>query len=121
MPVLDLSQTPFYVNKDIHGQGGDYRGEIDEIKIYNYVLSEQEIREKMHIIQHAPMDEIGLVSYVQFNKYNENNGDVYELKRPSLISLPRGLNSLVTSTAPVATGVAETKTNINSFRALFIL
>lgn len=115
MPVLDLSQTPFYVNKDIHGQGGDYRGEIDEIKIYNYVLSEQEIREKMHIIQHAPMDEIGLVSYVQFNKYNENNGDVYELKRPSLISLPRGLNSLVTSTAPVATGVAETKTNINSF------
>ena len=51
MPVLDLSNTPFYINKDIHNQGGDYKGEIDEIKIYNYALTQNEVREKMHLIQ----------------------------------------------------------------------
>ena len=39
MPVIDLSLSPFYVNKDIHGQGGMYKGAIDEIKFYDYTLS----------------------------------------------------------------------------------
>lgn len=46
MPAIDLSQTPFYINRDIHNQGGYYNGEIDEIKIYNYTLTETEVREK---------------------------------------------------------------------------
>ncbi|WP_143773993.1 LamG domain-containing protein, partial [Niastella vici] len=51
MPVLDLSQQAFYVNLDIHAQGVAYKGAIDEIKFYNYALSQNEVREKMHLIQ----------------------------------------------------------------------
>ena len=71
MPVIDLSQSPFYINKDIHGQGGNYKGEIDEVKFYNYALSQDEVREKMHLIQSNGLAEQGLIKYVQFNAHKE--------------------------------------------------
>ena len=41
MPVIDLSQTPFYLNFDaVIGQGSNYNGKVDEVKFYNYALSQ---------------------------------------------------------------------------------
>ena len=107
MPVLDLSQSAFIINLDLHAQTGDYRGEIDEVKIYNYTLSEEEVREKMHLIQQKPLEELGLVKYVQFNNVDPSEGIIYELISPTKISIPGGPSNIVNSTAPVATGYVQ--------------
>ena len=101
MPKIDLSQSPFYINKDIHNQGGYFNGTIDEVKIYNYSLSQTDVREKMHIIQKDGISEKGLLKYLQFNKYNGSS--VYELINSSRIDM--AVNNLVNSSAPVGTGV----------------
>ena len=113
MASIDLSQAPFYINRDIHGQGGDYKGLIDEVKIYNYALSESEIREKMHLIQSNGAQETGLLKYVQFNFIDSNNVSVYELISGKQVSLP-GYQVLVNSDAPVATGTVFRKSGINT-------
>ena len=110
MPKLDLSQSAFIINLDLHGQAGDYKGEIDEVKIYNYTLSETEIREKMHLIYQNPFEENGLVSYVQFNKVDTTAANIYELIKPTKIGLPGGPNNIIPSSAPVATGTVERQT-----------
>lgn len=113
MPVIDLSISPFYINRDIHGQGVDYNGQIDEVKIYNYTLSQNEVREKMHLIQSNPLEEAGLLKYLQFNTFDQDNNGVYELVKGSPVSLPSA-SSLVTSTAPVATGTSYRIPNVNA-------
>lgn len=113
MAVIDLSTSPFYINRDIHNQGGDYKGEIDEVKIYNYALSQNEVREKMHLIQRNGMAESGLLKYVQFNKIDPNNSSVYELVSGKSISLP-DTNVLIGSMAPVATGSSFRKATVNT-------
>lgn len=100
MPIIDLSQSPFYINKDVHNQGGYYKGIIDEVKIYNYNLTETELREKMHLIQVNGLSEKGLLKYVQFNKYSSNT--VYELVNGSQISVLSKF--IVKSTAPIGSG-----------------
>ena len=108
MSAIDLSQTPFYINKDIHNQGGDYKGEIDEIKIYNYALSQNEVREKMHLIQSNGIGETGLLKYVQFNAMDAQSNAVYELVGGSAVNLP-GASVLLPSGAPVGKGVSFRK------------
>jgi len=113
MPVIDLSKSSFYVNLDAqNGQGSKYKGEIDEIKFYNYTLSQDEVRAKMHLIQKPALAETGLLKYFQFNQYNAGSGSVYDLVT--------GYNSAIaptfitTSTAPVATGVSYKSATVNA-------
>jgi hypothetical protein len=101
MPKIDLSQTPFYINKDIHNQGGYFSGILDEIKIYNYSLSVAEVREKMHLIQKDGINEKGLLKYLQFNKYNGTS--LYELVNNTRIDM--SANNIVKSTVPIGLGV----------------
>jgi photosystem II stability/assembly factor-like uncharacterized protein len=108
MAALDLSQTPFYINKDIHNQGGDYKGEIDEIKIYNYALTQNEVREKMHLIQNEGIAETGLIKYVQFNSMDAQSNNVYELVNGTAVTIP-GNNVLLSSGAPVGKGISFRK------------
>lgn len=108
MSAIDLSQTPFYVNKDIHNQGGDFKGEIDEIKIYNYVLTQNEVREKMHLIHSQGIAEPGLLKYVQFNKIDQQSNSVYELVSGTPVVLP-STSVLKVSGAPVGKGVSFRK------------
>jgi hypothetical protein len=103
MPVINLSQHPFYVNRDIHAQGGAYKGAIDEIKFYNYALSQNEVREKMHLIQNNATAETGLLKYFQFNQYDSATGTVPDLMSDFKATIPNG-SFIVPSTAPVATG-----------------
>ncbi len=112
MPVLDLSQTPFYVNADIHNQGGRYKGQIEEIKFYDYTLNQDEVREKMHLIQNEPQLEKGLVKYFQFNKYDPISETVYDALSGDKSDIPTA--NIVASTAPIGTGTFSRKTNVNS-------
>ena len=105
MPVIDLSKSAFYINRDIHNQGGYYNGQIDEVKIYNYTLSQNEIRQKMHLIQTNGIAERGLLKYLQFNEFDANTGCVYELINGNSATLSSAA-SLAVSTAPVATGTS---------------
>jgi len=104
MPKIDLSQTPFYINRDIHGQEGDFNGQIDEVKFYNYALSKDEVREKMHLIAEPSVGEMGLISYYQFNQYEPKSSVVYDVISKFPASVPAG--SITISTAPIATGTS---------------
>jgi photosystem II stability/assembly factor-like uncharacterized protein len=114
MPAIDLSQTPFYINRDIHNQGGYYNGEIDEIKIYNYTLSETEVREKMHLIPTNPILENGLIKYCQFNYIDSTSLTAYELINKIRLSLPDTSYINKQSEVPVGPGKVFTFSNINS-------
>ncbi len=112
MPVLDLSKSPFYLNPDLHGQGGNFIGLIDEVKIYNYTLSQNEVREKMHLIQNPAAAETGLVKYIQFNQFEPFSSIVYDALNSYPIQLVA--NNILPSTAPVSTGSVFRKSSVNS-------
>ncbi|MCD6010284.1 MAG: putative glycoside hydrolase precursor [Flavipsychrobacter sp.] len=120
MPVIDLSQSPFLANLDVHsGQGSKYNGKIDEVKIYNYALSKDEVREKMHLIT-DPATETGLIKYFQFNQYDAMNGNLYDVKA-NFNTFVSSAN-IVTSTAPVSSGrvyrnASVTGAGLNTFGA----
>ncbi len=120
MPVIDLSQSPFIINFDDHpGQGSKYNGKIDEVKFYNYALSQNEVREKMHLIPN-PATETGLLKYFQFNQYDIVSGNLYDVKANFNTFVPSA--NIVTSTAPVGTGrvlrnPAVNTGGLNSFSA----
>lgn len=114
MQPINLSQSPFFINRDIHNQGGYYKGEIDEVKIYNYALSESEIREKMHLVQNNPLTENGLLKYCQFNQYDEASSISYELIDKNRLNIPDISYMNYNSETPVGPGNAYTLTNVNS-------
>jgi photosystem II stability/assembly factor-like uncharacterized protein len=102
MPPIDLSRSPFVLNLDVHnGQGSRFNGKIDEVKFYNYALSQEEVREKMHLIPNTAI-ETGLIKYYQFNQYDMLGGRLYDLKNNFSVPVPAEI--IVTSSAPVATG-----------------
>ena len=114
MPVIDLSRSTFFINRDIHNQGGYYNGEIDEVKIYNYALTEKEVREKMHIIQQSPLSETGILKYCQFNQFDETSGISYELVDKKRLTIPDASYINYNSEVPVGTGDVFTIPNVNS-------
>ncbi len=102
MPVIDLSQSPFVLNLDSHeGQGSKFKGKIDEVKFYNYALSQAEVREKMHLIT-DPSTETGLLKYFQFNQFDTSTGTLFDVVTGFNASVPAA--NIVASTAPVSTG-----------------
>jgi hypothetical protein len=112
MPAIDLSQSPFMLNFDDHpGQGSKYNGKIDEVKFYNYALSQNEVREKMHLIT-DPATETGLIKYFQFNQYDALSGNLYDVKANFNTFVPSA--NIVPSTAPVGTGRVLRIPTVNS-------
>jgi len=113
MPIIDLSQSAFYANFDaVRGQGSAYKGLIDEIKFYNYALSQNEVREKMHIIQQNAPAEVGLLKYVQFNNFDTISETAYDVISGYRINVP--ITKLAKSTAPISTGTVYRKPLVNS-------
>ena len=121
MPVIDLSQTPFYINLDAQeGQGSGYNGNVDEVKFYNYALTQEEVRQKMHLIQNPAAAESGLLRYFQFNQYDLTTGLLHDAFGSSATEVPA--TYIVPSTAPIATGTvysnrAVVSAGLNSFPA----
>ena len=98
---FDLSSTPFEIGGPVYGQGGTFNGEMEEFKLFKKALSQNEIREQMHLIDKDPSDD--LVLYYQFNESDpaliyDKAGQSHGLSGPS---------QLVTSNAVIATGVSD--------------
>ena len=110
--AVDFSQSPFYFNNDIHNQGGNFHGQIDELAFYNYALTQEEIREKRHLIKN-PMTENGLVTYYQINQYDADQSALYEVIGGHQATV---LNSLIdeVSPIPVATGAVARLENVGN-------
>ncbi len=81
-----------------------FRGEIDEVRIYDRSLNKTEIRELMHLTQ-RPDDEPNLVGYWQFNRAAGQVTDRAGINHANLI----GGATRVPSLAPVGAGVSAVK------------
>jgi photosystem II stability/assembly factor-like uncharacterized protein len=100
--------TPLYFGWDTNSSARRFTGEIDEVTIWNKALSQNEVRELMHLT-HLPADQPNLVSYYQFN---EPSGQI--LDRVSTRHAPMGGSAeRVISSAPVGGGTSARMT-VNS-------
>lgn len=105
--VIDLDKTPFTIGNGVPGQGGTFNGQMDEFKIYRRVLSQNEIREQMHLITNY--NDPDQVLYYQFNELNPSV--VYD--RIGVIHGLNGSSPLVKSTVAAGPGVSD-RLSINS-------
>jgi concanavalin A-like lectin/glucanase superfamily protein/type IX secretion system substrate protein/PKD domain-containing protein len=101
--AVDFSQSPFYINNDIHNQGGNFHGQIDEVAFYNYALTQEEVREKRHLVKNPEMEE-GLVTYYQFNQYDVSESSLYEVIGGHQSTV---INSLIDNNSPIPVATGE--------------
>jgi photosystem II stability/assembly factor-like uncharacterized protein len=101
--LIDLSKSAWIVGED-GGSNRNFNGEIDELCVYNRPLSQDEVREKMHLTR-STLDS-GLVGYYQFN---ESSSSVFYNKVEGGSNMSNVSGGHVVSTAPVASGVAVRK------------
>lgn len=106
----DLGLYPLFINADIHGQGGSFKGLIDEIAIYNAALSQDSVRASMHLTKRGT--EPNLLAYYQFNQYANNK--VFEPIKG--YDIPNVASSLIQpiSNAPVASGTSQIYSGSNT-------
>ena len=107
---VDFSQRNFAINEDIHAQGGNLSGEIDEIVFYNSALNLTQIREKMHLTKNE--SEPNLVHYIQFNQYSEGSKTLNAAIGSCSSNV--SINKFYNSDAPVGQGISYTLNNVNS-------
>jgi hypothetical protein len=107
---VDFSQRNFAINEDIHAQGGNLSGEIDEIAFYNLALNLTQIREKMHLTKNE--SEPNLVHYIQFNQYSEGSKTLNAAIGSCSSNV--SINKFYNSDAPVGQGISYTLNNVNS-------
>lgn len=101
---FDLSSTPFEIGGGLPGQGGNFRGQIEELRFYRRALTIDEVRQSMHLI---PTDTaMGLVALYQFNELSPER--LYD-RTGSAHSTNSG-GTQVVSTAPVAVGTSDVTT-----------
>jgi hypothetical protein len=116
---IPLTGTPHttQANNDLLTIGRDYnsfarffKGKIDEVRIWNVVRTEQQIRENMHLTLKG--NEPGLVSYYQFNEGTGTSGDYTAEKihnnRGTLVDFAE--SDWVPSTLSAGGGVSSTQT-----------
>jgi photosystem II stability/assembly factor-like uncharacterized protein len=99
---VEAFDSPLTVGRDPYGSSRTFTGLVDEVCIYNRALSQNEIRELMHLTRKPSMDST-LVTYLQFN---ESNGVAYDKSGINHISLAGGAGR-TTSTAPVGGGNSQ--------------
>lgn len=107
-----LAAGDFYsavsIGADLNGGDRFFKGWIDEACIYNRSLSQNEIREIMHLTRtHTAVD--GLVSYYQFNDGSDKIFD----RQGSNHGTISGTATLAPSYAPVGPGFSK-RLNLNS-------
>jgi photosystem II stability/assembly factor-like uncharacterized protein/PKD repeat protein len=97
---FDLSHTPFEIGGGLPGQGGNFRGEIEELKVYNRALAQNEIREQMHLIRGEKGGEEP-IAYYQFNETQENT--IFD-RSSGTAHAANGGGYHIASTAPIGRG-----------------
>ncbi|MBS1537247.1 MAG: T9SS type A sorting domain-containing protein [Bacteroidetes bacterium] len=99
---FDLSHTPFEIGGGLPGQGGNFRGEIEELKVYNRALPQDEIREQMHLIRGEKSGEEP-IAYYQFNETQENT--IFD-RSTKTAHVANGGGIHIASTAPIGRGTS---------------
>ena len=99
--VISFTES-FYAGKDANFDNRYFKGQLDEICFFNRALTQNEIREQMHLVKNAAADNT-LIHYYQFN---ENSGAVAYDKAGSN-HLKTGGATYTTSTMPVGGGVSK--------------
>ncbi len=94
--------TPLLLGWDPNSNARRLNGLIDEVAIWNKALTQEEIRELMHLTK-IPAEQPDLVSYYQFN---ETTGQVMDRTGVRHLSLT-GTAGRTTSTAPLGGGVSS--------------
>lgn len=82
-----------------------FPGDLDEVSLWNRVLTQAEIRQRRHLVRSG--NESGLAAYVQFN---ESGTAATEALRGTVGTLQGAGAALVASTAPVGSGTSSTQT-----------
>lgn len=91
--------SPLNFGRDPGRDTRQFKGEMDEVLIYNRTLSQSEIRELMHLTR-TPANETGVLAYYQFNR---EEGLVANKALGTHATL-NGSVTRTTSTAPVGPG-----------------
>lgn len=90
--------------------GRHFNGLIDEVAVYNRPLSQDEIREQMHLLK-VPANDSSLIAYYQFN---EQSGIIVDRVGSHHANMHNGASRVV-STGPFGGGSSTSyRTNINS-------
>jgi photosystem II stability/assembly factor-like uncharacterized protein len=103
--VVEAFDAVFNIGRDPSSSARTFRGNIDEVCVYNRALTQAEIRENMHFVK-RPANDPTLLSYYQFN---EASG-VQVMDRAGIYHAKLVGSSRVLSTAPVGTGVSNRTT-----------
>lgn len=82
----------------------NFNGLIDEVTIWTRPLTQNEIREMMHLTQEDMISDPNLISYVQFN---EAGGDTYDKSGNGKHTAFIGNATRATSTAPIGGGTSH--------------
>lgn len=94
----------FQVGKDGSTPGSRlFAGLVDELCFWNKALTQNEIREQMHLVKNHTAIDPDLIHYYQFN---ETAGPV-SYDKVGLLHLNAGSAGFSTSTAPVGSGVSQ--------------
>ncbi|MEY4933786.1 MAG: hypothetical protein RIS64_145 [Bacteroidota bacterium] len=81
-----------------------FKGEMDEVSIWNRALTQNEIRDMRHLTKENNVSDAYLIAYYQFNDLVDSQ--ILDKKR-SYHGAFGGNATLVNSTAPIGTGVSE--------------
>jgi hypothetical protein len=101
VPPLDFTETARLGN--YRGWGGRYmKGDIEEVCVFDKSLSQNEVRELMHLTK-KPAERPDLVSYYQFNEASGRVLDRAGTRHAALV----GSAARSTSTAPVGGGSSQ--------------
>jgi Concanavalin A-like lectin/glucanases superfamily/PKD domain len=101
------SFTDLYVGRG-HYNNPNFKGEIDEVSVWNKALTQNEIREMRHLTKTSTLlTNANLIAYFQFNEtYGLTNQSIVDKKRAYHGSMV-GAAILANSTAPVAGGASH--------------
>jgi photosystem II stability/assembly factor-like uncharacterized protein len=93
--------TPLLIGWDPNSTSRRFNGLIDEVTVWNKSLSQEELRELMHLTK-VPANSPGVVAYYQMNETGGQIMDRVGVRHASLV----GNAARTTSTAPVGGGVS---------------
>jgi PKD repeat protein len=101
IPAVNFNKKIRFGHDERYWNARYYKGDMDEVAIYDHALSLDEIREKMHLTKLE--GEAGLMAYYQFN--DETNGIIFD-KAGSRDAEMAGDARRVISTGPFAGGTS---------------
>ncbi len=106
---ISMGSTPWEIGGGVPGQGGNFRGQMDELRIYRRPLDSNEIRQNMHLTYdplRPTVDTIVFPEPVAYFQFDEST-DTRFYNRVGAVHASNSGGRLIPSTAPVGYGYSE--------------